>query len=220
MRALIVGASGGIGQALVRRLEGQGAEVARLSRRDDGIDLTDEASIAEHLGRFAGHFDLVVTATGALELNGVAPEKSLRSLSAEGLAAQFAVNATGPALVLKHALRLLPRDRPSRFAVLSARVGSIGDNRLGGWHSYRAAKAALNQLVHTAAIEIARTHPQAVIACLHPGTVETALTRKYAGSHPTVPPDVAAGHLVAVLNSLTPAQSGGFFDWRGEVVPW
>ncbi|MCE2749682.1 MAG: C factor, cell signaling protein, partial [Rhodobacter sp.] len=114
----------------------------------------------------------------------------------------------------------LPRDVPARCAVLSARVGSIGDNRLGGWYSYRAAKAALNQLVHTAAIEIARTHPQAVVACLHPGTVATPFTAKYLGTHPAVPPDVAAQNLLEVLDSLTPAQSGGFFDAQGRVVPW
>jgi NAD(P)-dependent dehydrogenase (short-subunit alcohol dehydrogenase family) len=162
----------------------------------------------------------VIVATGALEISGATPEKSLRGVEASALAAQFALNSIGPMLVLKHALRLLPRDAHARFAVLSARVGSIGDNRLGGWYSYRAAKAALNQLVHTAAIEIVRTHPQAVITCLHPGTVATPFTAKYLGTHPAVPPDEAAQNLLGVLDSLTPAQTGGFFDWQGKVVPW
>jgi NAD(P)-dependent dehydrogenase (short-subunit alcohol dehydrogenase family) len=220
MRALVVGASGGIGAAVADHLTGLGADVTRLSRRQTGLDLTDETSIARLLGGLDGPYDRILVTTGALELNGAGPEKSLRSLTPDSMAAQFALNAAGPALVLKHSLRLLPKDRPARFAALSARVGSIGDNALGGWHSYRAAKAALNQLIHTAAIEIARSHPQAVVACLHPGTVATPLTARYAGSHPTVTPDEAARHLIGVLDNLTPAQTGGFFDWQGKTIPW
>jgi NAD(P)-dependent dehydrogenase (short-subunit alcohol dehydrogenase family) len=122
--------------------------------------------------------------------------------------------------VLKHGLRLLPRDRASAFVALSARVGSIGDNRLGGWYSYRAAKAALNQLIHSAAIEVARSHPMATLACLHPGTVDTGLTLAHRGTHPAVPPAEAAANLLAVIDQLTPSRSGGFFDWRGEEIPW
>ncbi|WP_435257857.1 SDR family NAD(P)-dependent oxidoreductase [Thioclava sp. FR2] len=220
MRALVIGASGGIGAALAVALSSQRYDVTSLSRSVDGFDLTDEASIAHHLGALRGGFDRVFIATGALELNGAAPEKSLRQLDPATLAAQFALNATGPALVLKHLLPLIPRETPAKIAVLSARVGSIGDNGLGGWYAYRAAKAALNQLVHTAAIELARSHKQAVLACLHPGTVATPLTAKYAGNHPTVPPAEAAENLMTVLDSLTPAQTGGFFDWQGKVVPW
>lgn len=220
MRAVIIGASGGIGGAVARHLAGQGAELALFSRSADGFDLTDEASIARHLGGLTGTYDLILVATGALELNGMAPEKTLRALDPAALAAQVALNAIGPALVLKHALRLLPKDRPARFAALSARVGSIGDNALGGWYGYRAAKAALNQLVHTAAIEIARSHPQSVVVTLHPGTVATPLTAKYAGSHPTVTPDQAAANLLSVLGGLAPEDSGGFFDWQGRRIPW
>ncbi len=220
MRALVIGASGGIGRAVADHLAGQGADVARLSRRENGFDITDETSIHAHLSALEGPFDQILVTTGALELNGVAPEKSLRMLDSASLSAQFALNATGPALVLKHSVRLMPKDRPARFAVLSARVGSIGDNRLGGWHSYRAAKAALNQLIHTAAVEIARSHPQAVVVCLHPGTVSTPLTAKYAGGHPTVTPDQAAENLLHVLAALTPADSGGFFDQNCQTIPW
>jgi NAD(P)-dependent dehydrogenase (short-subunit alcohol dehydrogenase family) len=219
-KALVIGASGGIGQALTDALRARGDEVTGLSRSADGLDVTDEASISAALAPLTAPFQTVIVATGALDIGGAAPEKSLRGVEAPALAAQFALNSMGPVLVLKHALRLLPRDAPARFAVLSARVGSIGDNRLGGWYSYRAAKAALNQLVHTAAIEIARTHPQAVVACLHPGTVATAFTARYLGTHPAVPPQDAAQNLLAVLESLTPAQSGSFFDAQGKVVPW
>lgn len=219
MRALVVGASGGIGGALVEALRARG-EVVGLSRSVDGLDVTDEASVARVLGGLAGPFDLVLVATGALVLDGQGPEKSLKAVTAEGLARAFAVNAIGPALVMKHALRLMPRDRLAKLAVLSARVGSIGDNRLGGWYGYRAAKAALNQLVHTAAIEVARTHPQSVLVALHPGTVETGLAPAQRAGHPAVASGVAAGNLLAVLDRLGPADTGGFFDWKGEVVPW
>lgn len=220
MRALVVGASGGIGAALVAELHGRGAEVVGLSRSGDGLDVTVEASVAAAFGALEPGFDLVVVATGALVLGGVGPEKSLKAVTAEGLAAQFAVNAIAPALVMKHALRLMPRDRVSRLAVLSARVGSIGDNALGGWYGYRAAKAALNQLVRTASVEARRTHPLSVFVSLHPGTVETGLAPALRAGHPSVAPEMAAGNLLRVLEALGPGQSGGFYDWKGEVVPW
>jgi NAD(P)-dependent dehydrogenase (short-subunit alcohol dehydrogenase family) len=220
MRVLVIGASGGIGSALVAVSSARGDEVTALSRRVDGLDVTDEASVTCALGALEPPFHTVFVATGALELHGRGPEKSLRALDADTLAAQFALNAIGPALVLKHLLRLLPKTEVARVGVLSARVGSIGDNQLGGWYSYRAAKAALNQLLHTAAIEIARTHPLAVIAALHPGTVATSLTARYSGGHASVEPSVAADNLIAVLDGLTPAHSGGFYDWSGAAVPW
>ena len=219
-QALVVGASGGIGAAVALALEGQGYAVTRLSRSVDGLDVTDEASVQACLDRLVGRYTTVFVATGALELGPYRPEKSLRAVDPAAFAAQFALNATGPLLVLKHALRLMPRDEPVRFAALSARVGSIGDNHLGGWYAYRAAKAALNQLLHTAAIEVARSHPQSVIVSLHPGTVDTSLTRDHRGTHAAIAPTQAAGHLLAVLDSLTPAQSGGFYDWQGHGVPW
>lgn len=219
MRALVVGASGGIGQALVTALQARG-DVVGLSRQRDGIEVTDEASVAGAMDALDGTFDLVVVATGALVLDGRGPEKTLKTVTAEGLAQSFAVNAIGPALVMKHALRFMPRDRVSRLAVLSARVGSIGDNALGGWYGYRAAKAALNQLVHTAAIEAARTHPQSVLVALHPGTVETGLAPAQRVGHPVVLPAAAAANLLAVLDGLQPADTGGFFDWQGKSVPW
>ena len=219
-RALIVGASGGIGSAVAAGLDASGAQVVRLSRREDGLDVTDEGSVEAVLGALDPPFDLVLVATGALVVDGHEPEKSLRALTAKGLADQFALNAVGPALVLKHALRLLPRDRRAVFAALSARVGSIGDNRLGGWHSYRAAKAALNQILHGAAVELRRTHPEAIVLALHPGTVATGFTAKYAGHHPTVSPEEAAGNLLRVIKGATPEMSGGFHDYAGRGIPW
>ncbi len=219
-RALVIGVSGGIGAALEAALSARGDVVTGLSRRRDGLDVTDEASVARVLGALEGSFETIIVATGALVLNGTGPEKALRAVTPEALASQFALNAMGPLLVLKHGLRLMPRGAPAHFAALSARVGSIGDNGLGGWYSYRAAKAALNQLIHTAAIEVARSHPQAVVSVLHPGTVDTSLTASHRGSHAAMPPAEAAAHLLRVLSDLSPAQSGGFFDWRGEPVPW
>jgi NAD(P)-dependent dehydrogenase (short-subunit alcohol dehydrogenase family) len=219
MRALVIGASGGIGGALLEALREKG-EVVGLSRSGDGLDVTDEASVAAALGALEPGFDLVFVATGALVLDGQGPEKTLKAVTAEGLARAFAINAIGPALVMKHALRLMPRDRVAKLAVLSARVGSIGDNHLGGWYGYRAAKAALNQLVRTAAVEAARTHPQSVLVALHPGTVETALAPAQRAGHPAVPPAEAARNLLRVMDNLGPFATGGFFDWKAEVVPW
>lgn len=218
-RALIIGASGGIGAALCAELEARGLDVSALSRRADGLDVTDEASVEAALAGLEPPFDMVAVTTGALT-DGAGPEKALDRLTPDEMVAQFRLNAMGPALVLKHALRLLPRDRRAVFAALSARVGSIGDNGKGGWYSYRASKAALNQLLRTASIEIARSHPQAICLALHPGTVATELTRPYLGRHPSVTPQEAAENLLSVVEGLGPEHSGGFYDWQGREVPW
>jgi NAD(P)-dependent dehydrogenase (short-subunit alcohol dehydrogenase family) len=218
--ALIIGASGGIGQAVSAVLEARGVSVTGLSRRDDGLDVTNEASVAAALGALTGPFDLILVATGALEIGDAAPEKALRQLSAQAMLDQFALNCVGPSLVLKHSVRLLPREGRAVFAALSARVGSIGDNGFGGWYSYRTAKAALNQMIHTGAIELGRSHREAICVALHPGTVETEFTRKYLGRHPAVPAPEAAENLLRVIAGLQPEDSGGFFDWQGKPVPW
>ncbi len=219
-RALIIGASGGIGAAMVQALTARGMAVTGLSRSATGLDVTDEASISAALGALEPGFDLVFVATGALVIEGAAPEKTIRRLSAQAMADQFALNCIGPSLVLKHSLRLLPRQGRSVFAALSARVGSIGDNALGGWYSYRTAKAALNQMIHTGAIELARSHREAICVALHPGTVATPFTEDYAANHDTVPADQAAGNLLRVIEGLTPAETGRFFDWQGKQVAW
>ncbi|MGC1497117.1 MAG: SDR family NAD(P)-dependent oxidoreductase [Sulfitobacter sp.] len=217
---LIIGASGGIGAALTQSAQAQGQNVVTLSRSKDGFDLTDEASVKAHLGALEGPFDTIIVATGALEISGAQPEKSIKSITQKAMMDQFALNAVGPALVLAHAADLLRKDARAVFAVLSARVGSIGDNRLGGWISYRSAKAAVNQIVHTSAIELSRSHPQSICVALHPGTVATPFTQKYLGRHPAVEPDDAAHNLLSVIDDLTPKDTGAFFDWAGKSVPW
>lgn len=218
--ALILGDSGGIGSALRDALDSRGVAVTGLSRSRDGFDITDESSIEAHLGVLDGPFDLIFVATGALEIDGAAPEKSLSALNARALYDQYTLNSIGPVLAVKHGVRLLPRDRPSVLAVLSARVGSIGDNRLGGWYSYRAAKAGLNALIHGAAVELARSHKHLACVCLHPGTVATEFTRKYLGRHPAVAPGHAAERLIGVIESLTPGHTGRFLDYAGKEIPW
>ena len=224
--ALVFGAQGGIGAALVaalseaRRYE----QVFSLGRRTTpAFDLLDEDSIERAVTWAAGQGELrlVIDATGFLHDEQQGPEKSLRQLDATRLARAFALNAIGPALLMKHVLPRLPRSGRSVFATLSARVGSIGDNHLGGWYGYRASKAALNQLVRTAAIELGRRCPEAVCVALHPGTVATALSAPFVGERATVQsPQQAASHLLAVIENLTASDSGGFFDWRGDAVPW
>ncbi|WAJ30342.1 SDR family NAD(P)-dependent oxidoreductase [Antarcticirhabdus aurantiaca] len=223
-RAVVIGRSGGIGSAVAARLEADPrcGEVVGLSRAE-GFDLLDEASIeaaARRLASTGGPLDLVFDATGALQIDGYGPEKTLRALGPAGMAMQFAVNAIGPALVLKHFAPLLPRERRGLFATLSARVGSIGDNRLGGWISYRSAKAALNQIVRTAAIEIARTHPRAVVVALHPGTVATRLSDPFAGQRDRLSPDAAAAALLETLDGMTPERTGTFHAYDGSSIAW
>ena len=232
--AVVIGAQGGLGAAFLDRLRGD----ARYSRvlachRGAGsgtglsIDVTDEASIERAAALVArqsqtdGALRLVIDATGFLHGHGFEPEKSLRQIDAAHMAHAFAVNAIGPALLMKHFLPLLSRSGRAVFATLSAKVGSIGDNRLGGWYSYRASKAALNQLVHTAAIELARRQPQAICVALHPGTVDTGLSSPFAKSGLDVQtPDAAAQRLLGVIDALTPTDSGGFFNHRGDPLPW
>ncbi|MDJ0820385.1 MAG: SDR family NAD(P)-dependent oxidoreductase [Paracoccaceae bacterium] len=219
-KALIIGASGGIGRAMADALAQRGVQVVGLSRSGDGLDVTDEASVVHHLGALEGPFDLILVATGALEIDGAEPEKTLRHVDPDALIDQFCLNAIGPALVLKHAKPLISREKFCVFAALSARVGSIGDNRKGGWYSYRTAKAALNQLIHSAAIELARTHKHLACVCLHPGTVQTQFTEKYLGRHPSVPAAEAAENLLRVIDGLGPEDTGKFYDWAGQEVPW
>lgn len=212
LRAVVVGAGGGIGGALAEALAQRG-EVIGLTRGD--LDLTDPPSVMAAAAHIDGPLDLVIVATGSLGR----PEKALRDLDAARLTDQFAVNAIGPALVAQAFLPKLRSDRKTAFAALSARVGSIADNRLGGWHAYRASKAALNQLVRTMAIEHARRCPLGICVALHPGTVDTRLSAPFQRGVPDLfTPAVAAGHLLTVLDGLGPEDTGGLFAWDGTGI--
>lgn len=221
-RAIVIGASGGIGSAIHRALASDEncGEVIGLSRSGTGLDITDEATVAEAASTLSADFHLIFCATGALTIEGIGPEKLLRQINPDAMIKQFAVNAIGPALVLKHFAPKLARKERALMGFLSARVGSIGDNRLGGWISYRAAKAALNQIVHTASIELSRTHPQTVLAALHPGTVATSLTAAYVAGHQPMAPDESAALLLNVLNSLDTSQTGHFYAYDGSPIVW
>ncbi len=218
MKAVIIGASGGIGAALADALAEEDATVHRLARPE--LDLTDEASIAAAAAS-VGTPDLVVVATGLLHDGERGPEKALRDLDPAWLAEQYAINAIGPALVAKHFLPVMPKSGRSVFAVLSARVGSISDNRLGGWYGYRASKAALNQLVRTLAVEDKRRNDRGIIVALHPGTVDTRLSQPFQQSGRDIfTPGRAAVQLLDVLDGLKPQDSGKFFAWDGtEIAP-
>ena len=229
--AIVFGASGGIGAALLAELQNTGgfAHVLGLSRQSSpALDLTDEHSIrvaAQQVAKQLQSDDLalklMIDATGMLHTPTHQPEKSWLQIDPTHMAQAFAINAIGPALLMKHFLPLLARQGRSVFATLSAKVGSIGDNQLGGWYSYRASKAALNQLVHTAAIELRRHTPTAICVALHPGTVDSPLSAPFAKAGLQVhTPQHAAQRLLAVIAGLRIADSGGFFSHDGQALPW
>jgi NAD(P)-dependent dehydrogenase (short-subunit alcohol dehydrogenase family) len=226
--AVVVGAGGAIGSASAEALRASGRfrRVHALSRRSDPpIDVTDEASVqaaAEAVQADGLPVRLVLDCTGFLhdDTHG-GPEKSYRRLDPAHMAHAFAVNAIGPALVMKHFLPLLPRDGKAAFATLSAKVGSIGDNGFGGWYSYRASKAALNQLVRTAAIELARRRGETLCVAIHPGTTETPLSQPFGKTGLTVrPPADSAARILGVIDRLGVQDSGGFFNHDGSALPW
>lgn len=230
LRALVFGASGGIGSAFVGLLGAHPrvASVQAAARRAAApwsFSLEDETSIATVAAAAAagGPLDLVLVATGMLHAEGLRPEKTWRGLEPSALARAFAINATGPALIAKHTLGLLRRDAKSVFACLSARVGSIEDNGLGGWHAYRASKAALNMLVRNFAIELKPRNPQALCVALHPGTVDTRLSQPFqSGVDPAklFTPERSARALLGVIDRLTPADSGRLWAWDGQPIPF
>ena len=232
--AVVLGGTGGIGAALVAGLQAQGFEVLSLGRRTQpALDYTDEPTVAacaqhvaDHLARTSLPLHRLIVATGFLHgetRSGqrAEPERSWQHLNADALQHNFLINAIGPAMVMRHFLPLLPKQGRCVAAFLSARVGSIGDNALGGWYAYRASKAALNQLVHTSAIELARRNKEALCVALHPGTVDTGLSQPFAKKGLQVrPADEAASDLLAVIDALPTGSSGQFFDHKGLSVPW
>lgn len=230
LRVLVWGASGGLGAAFVEAL-GSHPRVSRVYAAARSapspwrFDLADEASIAAVAARAGeeGPLDLVLVATGMLHEAQCRPEKSWRQLEAEALTRALSVNAIGPALIAKHCLGLLRRDAKAVFACLSARVGSIEDNQLGGWHAYRASKAALNMLVRTLAIELRQRQPRAVCVALHPGTVDTALSKPFQSAvspQRLFAPAYSARALLGVIDRLTPADSGRLWAWDGQPIPF
>lgn len=233
-RAAVFGASGGIGAALACALASdERCAIVHVGARrptSGGVkqapfafDLTREDTIAAACQAIAadGPLDLIIVATGVLHGAGLAPEKTYRALSARALAHAFTVNTIGPALIAKHMLDEMPRNRRAIFAALSARVGSISDNRSGGWHAYRASKAALNQIVACLGLELARRNPAALALALHPGTVDTALSKPFqsaAAERVMFTPERSAAHLLAVMNTATPSQSGRLLAWDGAEI--
>jgi NAD(P)-dependent dehydrogenase (short-subunit alcohol dehydrogenase family) len=232
----VIGASGGIGRAFVElladdigvrqvhamcRVPGEWQESKVVSHR---LDLMDEESIeaAAAAAICEAPLDLVIVATGILHRGErIRPEKAMREIDPESLAEVMAVNAIGPSLAAKHFLPRLRRRHKAVFAALSARVGSISDNRLGGWTAYRMSKAALNMLVRTTAIEQARTARDSVVVALHPGTVSTELSQPFTGRVPEsklFTPQIAATRLLGVLDGLVPDQTGGFFAYDGATI--
>lgn len=228
--AAIIGASGGIGAAFEAVLIEEGAfdvvhGFARSRAGEQHLDLLDEASIAAAAAHVAKGppLALVIIATGLLHTGDHGPEKSLRDLDPHWLAQVYAINAIGPALVAKHFLPIMPKNGRAVFAMLSARVGSISDNRSGGWHGYRASKAALNMLVRNLAIEERRRNDRTIIVALHPGTVDTALSRPFQGNvQPGLlfDPERAALQLLDVIEALKVSDSGKLFDYEGEEIPF
>ena len=236
-RVAVIGASGGIGSGFCRTLADTEsvASLFAFSRSGNSsfgdksvaatIDTADENSVAQAAALAAkdGPLDLVIVATGVLHRDSLQPEKSMGQIEASQLLDVYRTNAVGPALVAKHFLPHLARERKSAFAVLSARVGSISDNRLGGWYAYRASKAAVNMLVKTLSIEHARRFPDSVIAALHPGTVDTALSKPFSKRVPEgklFDADYSARELLSVIDRLHPDDSGGFFAYDGSRILW
>ena len=223
-RALVIGASGAIGAAIASQLEADpqcGAVVALHRHSQPAIDFDDEPGIAAAAAMLAerGPFHLIINAAGILHGSDFMPEKKLGDLHYEQMMATFRINAFGPALVLRHFSPLLDKER-GVLAVISAKVGSIADNRLGGWYSYRASKAALNMFLKTAAIEVKRSKPNAVLVALHPGTVNSNLSRPYNGEKIGRSPFDAAADMLRVLDRLTAENSGQFHSWNGDRLPW
>ncbi|HAY05602.1 MAG TPA: SDR family NAD(P)-dependent oxidoreductase [Hyphomonas sp.] len=235
MNAIIFGSSGGIGRALTEAVLASGRydKVFAASRSGAAIpgavSLQAEFTAEPDLARLArdvsaaGPLTLCLVASGLLSDGaGLQPEKSFRAQELAAFERVFAANTFAPALIAKHMLPLMPKAERSVFAALSARVGSISDNRLGGWHAYRASKAALNMLMRNYAIEQARRAPGNICICLHPGTVDTDLSKPFQANVPAerlFSPEASAAHLISVIDRLSPEESGKCFDWAGKEVP-
>lgn len=224
LNIVVIGANGGIGSALISLLKDQypSSSIHALSRLE--IDFTDEDKIkntAEHCSINAP-IDLVIVTTGLLHKDSfISPEKSLRDINAKSLQEVLHVNAIGPALVMKHFLPKMNKTQKSVFATLSARVGSISDNQLGGWYAYRSSKAALNMMIKTASIEMSRQNKNLSVIGLHPGTVNTNLSSPFQGNTKAsklFTPEESAMHLLNVINNLSFTDTGKIIAWNGQEI--
>ena len=220
-RALVFGASGGIGQAFSRFLEDKlGSEnVVNVSRSFDGFEISDEEKILKFSESIEGPFSLIINATGVLQTTEEGPEKTINVVKQKSMIDMMTINAIGPALLLKNFSKKLDKTKFSVFVNLSARVGSITDNSLGGWISYRSSKAALNQIIKTSSIEINRRNKNAICVGLHPGTVKTSFTEKFQNTTETISPDESVKMMMNVVENLSVDDNGYCFAYDGKVIP-
>ena len=220
-RALVFGASGGIGQAFSRFLEDKlGSEnVVNVSRSFDGFEISDEEKILKFSESIEGSFNLIINATGVLQTTEEGPEKTINVVKQKLMIDMMTINAIGPALLLKNFSKKLDKTKFSVFVNLSARVGSITDNSLGGWISYRSSKAALNQIIKTSSIEINRRNKNAICVGLHPGTVKTRFTEKFQNTTETISPDESVEMMMKVVENLSVDDNGYCFAYDGKVIP-
>ena len=220
-RALVFGASGGIGQAFSRFLDNKlGSEnVVNVSRSFDGFEISDEEKILKFSESIEGSFSLIINATGVLQTTEEGPEKTINVVKQKSMIDMMTINAIGPALLLKNFSKKLDKTKFSVFVNLSARVGSITDNRLGGWISYRSSKAALNQIIKTSSIEINRRNKNAICVGLHPGTVKTSFTEKFQNTTETISPDESVKMMMNVVENLSVDDNGYCFAYDGKVIP-
>ena len=235
----VIGANGGIGRALVTEIQKQPCvdKIFCCSREQGEIDVNKTtfiklnvaddnsiASAADEIKSKTNKIDVIIVATGILhEGDALRPEKSWRSLNTENLIKIFQINTIGPAIIAKHFIEFLPTDRKCIFAALSARVGSIEDNHIGGWYGYRSSKAALNMMIKSLSIELSRKNSQAIAVTLHPGTVDTSLSKPFQSAVPNnklFTPSISASHILKVIDRLQPIASGGLFAWDGERIPF
>lgn len=237
LHVVVIGASGGIGQALIKRFleSNKVALVTGFSRcmketdftqdphyRQFYLDYSDEESIKNAAAVLTEPVDILIVATGLLHDEDLRPERTYRHMELGSLSKNLLVNTIGPALVAKYFLPLLRKQQKSVFTALSARVGSIGDNRLGGWYAYRVSKSALNMLVKTLSIEVKRSQPRWVVAGLHPGTVDTGLSKPFqrqVAPEKLFTPEFSAQCLLNVIDQIRPEDSGGCFAWDGQRIP-
>jgi len=236
LRVAIIGASGGIGSALVGQLSNSNhvetiyalsrtrLQTLQVDKKAQWlpIDLLDEETIEKAANEIEknGTVDVVIIASGLLHTENIKPEKDWRMLESQSMSALFAINTIGPALVMKHFAPVLPKGGRSIIAALSARVGSISDNRLGGWYSYRASKAALNQIIRTFSVELSRKNKDAVLLGLHPGTVSTNLSEPYqANNYERFTLQQSAEYLLSVIDQADPSMTGKVYDWKGDIIP-